>query len=204
MRQLASIQRFGRAQLLGFILFSWALIIALAVCFGGSDALSEPASSTSKPPAKVKLTDANIAAIVVTANTIDVQNGQLALSKSQSQEVKAFANQMVTDHTSVNKKATDLVVRLKVTPKESESSRSLEASAAATRAILETKAGAEFDRAYVDNEVAYHQAVIDMLDETLIPAAHNKDLMALLVAVRPAFVSHLEHAQHIQASLRTQ
>ena len=204
MRQLASIQRFGRAQLLGFILFSWALMIALAISFGASVALSEPATAKSKPPAKVKLTDANIAAIVVAANTIDVQNGQLALSKSQSQEVKAFANQMVTDHTSVNKKATELVVRLKVTPTESESSRTLKAGAAATLAILEAKFGAEFDRAYVDNEVAYHQAVIDMLDETLIPGARNKDLKALLVAVRPAFVAHLEHAQHIQTSMRTQ
>jgi putative membrane protein len=204
MRQLASIQRFGRTQLLGFVLFSWAVIIALAICFGGSDALSEPASSSFKSPAKVKLTDANIAAIVVAANTIDVQNGQLALSKSQSVDVKAFANQMVADHTSVNKKATDLVARLKVTPKESESSRTLKAGAAATLAALEAKAGAEFDRAYVDNEVAYHQAVIDLLDQALIPGARNKDLKALLVAVRPAFVAHLEHAQHIQASLHTQ
>ena len=111
---------------------------------------------------------------------------------------------MVTDHTSVNKKATELVVRLKVTPTESESSRTLKADAAATLATLETKVGAEFDRAYVDNEVAYHQAVIDMLDQALIPGARNKDLKALLVAVRPAFVAHLEHARHIQASLRTQ
>jgi putative membrane protein len=204
MRQLASIQRFGRAQLLGFVLFSWAIIIALAICFGGSDALSEPASSSSKSPAKVKLTDANIAAIVVAANTIDVQNGQLALSKSQNADVKTFASQMVTDHTSVNKKATELVVRLKVTPKESDQSRTLKDGAAATLATLEAKTGVEFDHAYVDNEVAYHQAVIDMLDHALIPGARNKDLKALLVAVRPAFVAHLEHAQHIQASLRAQ
>jgi len=202
--RVASIQRFGRAQLLGFILFSWALIIALAVYFGASNALSEPATSTSKPAAKVKLTDANIAAIVVAANTIDVQNGQLALSKTQNADVKTFASQMVTDHTSVNKKATDLVVRLKVTPKESEASRTLESGATATRATLETKSGGEFDRAYVDNEVAYHQAVIDMLDKVLIPGAKNKDLKALLVAVRPAFVAHLEHAQHIQANLGAQ
>jgi putative membrane protein len=209
MRQLARIQRFGRAQLLGFALFSWAVIIALAICFGGSDALSEPASSSSKSPAKVKLTDANIAAIVVAANTIDVQNGQLALSKSQNAEVKTFASQMVTDHTSVNEKATELVVRLKVvrlkvTPKESEQSLALKAGAAATLARLESETGVAFDHAYVDNEVAYHQAVIDMLDHALIPDARNKDLKALLVAVRPAFVAHLEHAQHIQASLRGQ
>jgi len=56
----------------------------------------------------------------------------------------------------------------------------------------------------VDNEVAYHQSVIELLDQALIPGARNKDLKALLVAVRPAFVAHLEHAQHIQASLHTQ
>jgi len=204
MRQLARIQRFVRAQLLGFVLFFWAVIIALAICFGGSDAFSEPASSRSKSPAKAKLTNANIAAIVVAANTIDVQNGQLALSKSQDAEVTAFANQMVADHTSVNKKATELAVRLKMTPKESESSQTLKAGAAVTLANLQAKTGVEFDHAYVDNEVAYHQAVIDMLDQTLIPGARNKDLKALLVAVRPAFVAHLEHAQHIQASLRAQ
>jgi putative membrane protein len=204
MRQPTPIHPFARVQLLGFILLSWALILALAIFLGKFEAHSEPATATSKSPAKVKLSDANIAAIVVAANTIDVQNGQLALSMSQNAEVKTFANQMVADHTSVNKKATDLLVRLKVTPKESETSRTLKAGAAVTLATLETRIGGEFDRAYVDNEVAYHQAVIDMLDQALIPGARNKDLKALLVAVRPAFVAHLEHARHIQASLRTQ
>ena len=61
--------------------------------------------------------------------------------------------------------------------------------------------GAAFDRAYVDHEVAYHQQVLDAVDKTLIPNAQNADLKALLVKVRPAFVSHLEHAKHLQASL---
>jgi putative membrane protein len=204
MRQHATLARFGRPRPLRYATFFGAAIFALSAYLSGAEARSAPAPSTSKSPAKVKLTDANIAAIVVAANTIDVQNGQLALAKSQNADVKAFANQMVTDHTSVNKKATELVTRLKVTPKESEPSRTLKAGAATTLATLEAKPGAEFDQAYVDNEVAYHQAVIDMLDQTLIPAARNKDLKALLVAVRPAFVAHLEHAQHIQASLRTQ
>jgi putative membrane protein len=61
--------------------------------------------------------------------------------------------------------------------------------------------GAAFDRSYVNNEVAYHQAVIDLLDRTLVPGVANKDLKDLLIAVRPAFVAHLEHAKMIQASL---
>jgi putative membrane protein len=62
--------------------------------------------------------------------------------------------------------------------------------------------GAAFDKAYIDNEVAYHQAVLDAVDKTLIPSASNAELKALLVKVRPAFVAHLEHAKAIQSSLR--
>jgi putative membrane protein len=201
MSQHAAFTRNGRSRPFGLALSLWVAVIALTASLGGSEARSDSASSTPKSPAKVKLTDANIAAIVVGANTIDVQNGQLALSKTQDPEVKAFANQMVADHTSVNKKATELVARLKVRPKESETSRILASGAATTRASLEAKAGAEFDRAYIENEVAYHQAVLDMLDEVLIPSARNKDLKSLLENVRPAFVAHLEHAKHIQATL---
>jgi putative membrane protein len=62
--------------------------------------------------------------------------------------------------------------------------------------------GKAFDKAYVDNEVSYHQTVLDALDKTLIPNASNSELKNLLVKVRPAFVAHLEHAKHIQAQLK--
>ena len=50
--------------------------------------------------------DAQIAAIVVTANQVDIDAGKLAESKSANKDVKAFGKQMVTDHTGVNKAAT--------------------------------------------------------------------------------------------------
>ncbi len=68
-------------------------------------------------------------------------------------------------------------------------------------ASLRKLSGAAFDKAYVDHEVAYHQAVLDAVDKTLIPSAKNAELKALLVKVRPAFVAHLEHAKMLQASL---
>jgi putative membrane protein len=61
--------------------------------------------------------------------------------------------------------------------------------------------GAAFDKAYVDHEVVYHQQVIDAIDKTLIPSAQNAELKALLVKVRPAFIAHLDHAKHLQASM---
>jgi putative membrane protein len=146
--------------------------------------------------------DAQIAGIVVAANTVDIEAGKLAQSMTKNAQVKAFAEQMVTDHSGVNKQAVALVTKLKVTPQESDLSRSLKQSGNDNLAKLKTLKGKEFDKAYVDHEVAYHQAVIDALDKTLIPNAKNAELKETLVKVRPAFVAHLEHARHIAASLK--
>jgi putative membrane protein len=145
--------------------------------------------------------DAQIAAIVVTANQVDIDAGKLAQSRSGNKEVKEFAQRMITDHTGVNKAATELVTKLKVKPEANATSKSLKSGGDETLKRLKTLKGADFDKAYVDNEVKYHQTVLDALDKTLIPSAKNEELKALLVKVRPAFVAHLEHAKHIQASL---
>ncbi len=148
------------------------------------------------------LDDAEIAAIVVVANQVDIDAGKLAQSQAGSKEVKAFAERMITDHTGVNKAAVELVTRLKVKPRDNATSKALKEQGDQTLARLRGLTTATFDRAYVDNEVAYHRSVLDALDKTLIPSAHNEELKALLVKVRPAFVAHLEHAQHLQASLK--
>ena len=146
--------------------------------------------------------DAQIAAIVVTANQVDIDAGKLAETKAGSKEVKEFAQRMVTDHTGVNKSAVDLVTKLKVKPEENATSNGLKKSGAETLKRLQGLKGADFDKAYVDNEITYHQTVLDAVDKTLIPSAKNEELKALLVKVRPAFVAHLEHAKHLQASLK--
>jgi putative membrane protein len=147
------------------------------------------------------VTDPQIASIVVTANQVDIDAGNLATERSSNAEVKAFGQLMVKDHTGVNKAATDLVTKLKVTPQDNPTSQSLKSGGDSNVAHLKTLTGAEFDRAYVDHEVAYHQQVLDAVDKTLIPSAKNDELKALLVKVRPAFVAHLEHAKMLQASL---
>lgn len=146
--------------------------------------------------------DAQIAAIVVAANSVDIDAGKQAKAKTKNKEVKKFAQLMITDHTGVNKQAVALVKKLKVTPEENDTSKSLKQGGADTLAKLDGLKGKEFDKAYIDNEVSYHQTVIDALDKTLIPNAKNEELKALLVKVRPAFVAHLEHAKQMQASFK--
>ena len=147
------------------------------------------------------VTDAQIASIVVTANQVDIDAGKLAASTSKNKDLKAFAQRMVTDHEGVNKAATELVTKIKVTPEDNPTSQSLKSAGDTNVANLKTLKGVAFDKAYIDNEVAFHQQVLDAVDKTLIPGAKNAELKALLVKVRPAFVAHLEHAKHVQASL---
>lgn len=145
--------------------------------------------------------DAQIAAIVVAANQVDIDAGKFAEHKAQAKDVKAFAQRMITDHTGVNKSATELVQKLHVTPEANDTSRNLEHGGEQNLANLKKLDGAAFDKAYIDHEVAYHEAVLSAVDKTLIPNAQNAELKALLVKVRPAFVAHLEHAKQLQSTL---
>ena len=135
-------------------------------------------------PAVQQINDAQIAAIVVTANQVDIDAGQLAAARASNAEVKKFGQQMVTDHKGVNKSAVDLATKLKVTPQENDTSKALKAGGEKNVANLKTLKGAAFDKAYIDHEVASHQQVIDALDKTLIPGATNAEFEAIAIPLR--------------------
>jgi len=145
--------------------------------------------------------DPQIAHIVVTANQIDIDAGKIAKSKSKNKEVQAFAQQMITDHGAVNKQAGALAKKLGVKPEDNDISKSLKKGGAENTANLKKLSGAAFDKVYVDHEVAYHQAVLDAIDKTLIPSAQNAELKGLIEKVRPAIQAHLDHAKHLQGDL---
>jgi putative membrane protein len=132
---------------------------------------------------------------------VDSAAGELAKKKGSSKAVRDFGQTMVTDHGGVNKQAVALVTKLNVTPEDNDTSKQLKAGGDANLAKLETLSGAAFDKAYIDNEVTFHQTVLDALDKTLIPDAKNAELKGLLEKVRPAIVAHLEHAKTIQAGM---
>jgi putative membrane protein len=173
-----------------------SIVIASALLFAASGAFAQGMA-----PAAAAPTDPQIAHIVVTANQVDIDAGKLAESQGANPDVKAFGKQMVTDHTGVNQQAVALVTKLKVSPEDNPTSRSLKAGGEANVKTLTALKGAAFDKAYIDHEVAYHVQVLDAIDKVLIPNAKNAELKALIVKVRPAFVGHLEHAKMIQATL---
>ena len=157
------------------------------------------ADTTTKNPDP---SDPQIAMILVTANQVDIDAGKYAQSKSTNQEVKKFAEQMVMDHTFVNKSATDLVGKLKVTPEASDMSDELKSDGQTALLKMKKLTGKQFDKAYIDNEVTYHQEVLGHIDQVLLPSADNQELRDLIVKVRPSIASHLDHAKRIQKTLK--
>jgi putative membrane protein len=168
---------------------------ATAGADSAAPAPSAPAADAGAP------TDAQIAAIVVTANSADSTAGELAMSKSSDAAVKEFAQRMVVDHGTVNQQAVALAQRLNLTPEAGPTSQALAEGAEQNIQSLQGLSGAAFDKAYIDHEVALHQQVLDALGGTLIPNAQNAELKALLEKGQPIFEGHLEMAKRIQASL---
>lgn len=147
-------------------------------------------------------TDPQIAGIVQTANQIDINQAKLALRKSSNPQVKEFANQMISDHTNLEKSVNDLAKKLGVTPEDSATSKQLKQQAAEESKKLRTLRGKAFDKEYASHEVAFHQAVIDAAKNTLIPNAKNADLKSALEGAAPLLQGHLEHAQQLEQSLQ--
>lgn len=143
------------------------------------------------------LNDAQIAHIAYTAGQIDVSAANLAQEKSEDRRVRAFAVLMKKDHTAVNEAALALVKDLDVTPEENAVSFSLANQAAKAEVRLRSLSGNEFDRAYVENEIAYHKGVNEALRNVLIPNTKNSELKSFLETGLALFQEHQKHAEHL-------
>jgi putative membrane protein len=169
-----------------------------AIAVSAALALAAPLAVQAAPAP----TDAQIAHIAYTAGTLDVAAGKQALAKSQDKTVRAFAEEMVRDHTAVNDQALALVKKLGVTPQDNPTSQGLTKDATAKRTALAALSGKAFDKAYIDSEVAFHKTVNGALSGTLIPNARNPELKALLQTGLKLFTQHQQHAEQIAQGLK--
>lgn len=149
----------------------------------------------------IKLSDAQIASVAVTANQIDIDYAKIAKERSKNAEVLQFAKTMTDDHTAIINQAVALVTKLKVTPEDNVVSKQLLSDAEKTKKMLRAKSVKNFDLDYVANEVAYHKAVINTVEGVLIPQSQNGELKKLLQDVVPALKTHLAHAEMVQKTL---
>lgn len=166
--------------------FACAVLLSLVSCSGGNDDKT--------------LSDPQIASVAVTANQIDVNYGKIALEKSKNPVIRNFAETMIKDHENIIKQATDLAGQLNLTPEDNATTQSLLDGEKTTTAKLDSLSGADFDKAYIENEVAYHKSVISAVKDVLIPAAKNEQLKDLLTQVTPLLDHHQEMAEDAEKS----
>lgn len=182
-----------------------ALLIA-AACTTDSDLEKAGASGEVMPAASVAaapdpaLDDATIVAIFDAANTADIETGQLAAERGSSKDVRDFGVMLVRDHQMVRQQGRDLAKRLGVTPTPPADDASARAHADAM-STLRSQQGADFDRAFLEHEVKFHQDVIYAVETTLLPSIQNADVRALVVTVAPAFRAHMMAAQKLEKQL---
>lgn len=170
--------------------FRFALLAALAL----------PVPALAETPAD--LSDVQMAHVAYVADTIDIRQAHLALALSDNADVRAFAETMIADHTAVNDQALALLKKLGVKPEDNFLSQQLLKGASDTMAKLSALKGADFDRAYAANELAYHKTVNGVVADAFIPNADNPEVKALFEAGLKIFKAHEMHAEKMVAELK--
>jgi len=174
-----------------------ALLATPAAAQIGNPAGVEPGTPQTSPgvpaPHYPNTQDRLFARLAAAGGMAEVDLGRLAQQKAHAAEVKEFGRTMVRDHGALNKAVVELAGRLNVTHATP--------SAPGAMTATEGKTGADFDRAYIDNEVTMHQDVLGKLDRDLIPAATNAELRTLLQQARGNIQAHLDRARQLQGTL---
>ncbi len=173
-------------------------LTAALVVLAATIATAAPGSTAAAQDAA--LDDATIVAIFDAANTADIETGALAEQRGSTKEVRDFGAMLARDHKMVRQQGRDLAAKLGVTPTLPKDDRSAKDHAAAM-ARLQSLEGAEFDRVFLRHEVDFHQAVIDAVNGTLLPAIQNEEVKALVEKVAPAFHAHMAMAQEMEKRL---
>ena len=154
------------------------------------------ATQAGKAAPATKLDDPTIVAIFDAANTWDIETGNIAAKKGSSKEVRDFGAMIARDHNMVRQQGRDLAKKLSVTPTAPKDFAMAKDHDDAVKK-LNSLSGKEFDKAFLAHEVAFHKAVIDAVNTTLMPSLKNAEVKDLVTKVAPAFKAHEDAAQNL-------
>jgi putative membrane protein len=165
-----------------------------------TDSATAAASATPTTPAAPALSDPNIVAYLDAANMTDSASGAIAAAKGTNAEVKSFGRDMMRDHHALRVAGQDLAKKLNVTPQPAPNDTTQQHMSKMADSLNTTPKGAAWDKAYIDHEVTYHQAVLQTAQAGLA-AAQNAELKALIEKAAPNIQAHLDHAKRLQTKM---
>jgi putative membrane protein len=152
-------------------------------------------TSAASAAAKLSKADQRIVMDMARANMAEIEAGKLALSKSQNDEVKKFAQQMIDDHGTALTEVQALAQARNVTlPTE------LDKKHKAMAAKLEKMSDTGFDRAYMAQAgVSDHKQVLSMLKKYRV-SAKDPEVKGLAEKMLPVVEQHLKSAQQMSTA----
>jgi putative membrane protein len=190
----------------------WLTVLSLAACGDRDRSMADRDTAAASPETGMSadttgtastgaaLTDANIVALLDEANMADSSAGALAATKATSKQVKDFARLMMSEHHALRKQGQELAKKLNVTPAPPANDPVKPLAESEMTALNSAPKGPEFDRVYIEQEIAAHKAVLD-LAKNAEGQAQNEQLKALIEQAKPVIQKHLDQAEAIQGKL---
>ncbi len=131
------------------------VFIGAGVLSAGVFAQATAQTPAGEPPAKAGMTqktkDKMFIKTAAEGGLMEVQLGQLAAQKGNSDDVKSFGQKMVDDHTALNEAMKPIAEKMGVVPPAK-----LNKKDQATYDMMNAKSGEEFDKAYIKDMVMDH------------------------------------------------
>lgn len=147
------------------------------------------------------LTDGQIAHLMKTVNESEIDLAQVARSRAENKEVKDFAKQMIDEHKKSEKQAKEVAKKAKLEFVKNDTSKSLEDMVDTEEDNLKKLKGADFDRAYIGQQISLHQQILEDLNQKWIPSAQNAELKSYLETTKSNIEKNLSQAQQIQEKI---
>jgi putative membrane protein len=128
------------------------------------------------------------------AGAVEIEASQMAATKAGSEKVKAFAQQMVTDHTKAAEELSALAASKHVTLPSGPS-----ITQKAKEKLLSARSGAGFDRSYASTiGVSAHEDAVKLFQKAAT-TAKDPDVKAFAQKTLPGLTHHLEMARKLAA-----
>jgi putative membrane protein len=168
----------------------------------GAGGKSSGSSGSSGSVSAIKLTDAQIASVLLTANQGEAAQNTLASGKTTNTDVRALANDFADAHTAAANRETALYAMLNLTPADNAVSSQLRDTSDSTITQLQNASASQFDLTFVNGQISEHQAVLILIDQNLLVNVTNDALRSEVTAIRTAVQSHLAEAEALLTKIQ--
>lgn len=163
---------------------------------------TSPTSPKPMTQVSISASDGRTIGMYLMSNDVDISFSSIAYASAGSDDVKAFARRMLTDHSQLVAQMRSLVDEHGMSPSDDDAARDLRDLATLQRDSLRALSGRAFDSTYVAMELDRHREILSMIDDVLLPRARSSELRELLASTRPIIAAHVAHAEQLQETLR--